>query len=80
LPDVVLIDVQLPVEAEVLGVRAEPLDVGRRGQGVERLVLERTEVLGADLRPLLQLGEVELLAQADLAEAVTDLEHGPARL
>ena len=48
------------------------------GQDVELLVLERAQVLGADLRRLLDLGEVEALAQARLAEAVADLEHGGA--
>ena len=69
LPDdeagVVLVDVQLAVEAEVLGVGAEEaLDVGLGREDVELLVLERAQVLGSDLRPLLELGEVESLAQA----------------
>ena len=64
LPDdeagVVLVDVELAVEPEVLGVRAEEaLDVGLRGQQVEALVLERAQVLAADLRAVLDLGEVE---------------------
>ena len=45
------------------------------GQQLEALVLERAQVLGADLRLVLELGEVELLAQARLAQAVADLEH-----
>src|SRR6476646_5017610 len=74
---VVLVDVELAVETEVLRVRAEEaLDVRLRGQDVELLVLERTEVLPANLRPLLDLGKVEALAQARLAEAVTNFEHG----
>src|SRR5581483_2229026 len=75
--DVVLIDVQLAVEPEVVRVRPqEALHVRRPGQRLERLVLERPEVLRADLRALLELREVELLAHARLAQAVTDLEHG----
>ena len=75
--DVVLVHVQLAVEAEVVRIGAEEaLDVGRPGQLVERLVLERAQVLRADLRALLELGEVELFAHARLAKAVTDLEHG----
>ena len=73
---VVLVDERLPVEAERVRVRAqEALDVRRRRKEVEALVLERTEVLRPDLRPLLELGEVELLAGAGLAEAGADVEH-----
>jgi len=72
-----LVDVQLPVEAQVLRVRAEEaLDVGLRRQDVEVLLLERAQVLAADLRPGLDLRKVESLALPRLAEAVTDLEHG----
>jgi len=46
-----------------------------RGKELEPLVLERAQVLGADLRAVLQLGEVELLADSCFAEAVSDLEH-----
>ena len=76
--EVVLVHVQLAVEAEVLGVRAEkPLDVGLCGQEVELLVLERTQVLAPDLGRILDLGELEALAQPRLTQAVPDLEHGP---
>src|SRR5437764_1048562 len=75
---VVLVDVELPVQAEVLGVRAqEALDVRLGREGVELLVLQSAQVPRADLRRLLELGKVELLAQARLAEAVPDLEHRP---
>src|SRR5205085_9612526 len=75
---VVLVDVELAVEAEVLGVRAEEaLDVGVGRERLELLVLERAQVARADLRRLLELREVELLPQAGLAEAVPDLEHRP---
>ena len=73
---VVLVDERLPVEPERLGVGAEEAaHVRRRRQDVEPLVLERAEVLRADLRPLLELGEVEVLAEAGLAEAGADVEH-----
>ena len=73
---VVLVDERLAVEAERLRVRAqEPADVRRCGQDVEPLVLEGAEVLRTDLRPLLELGEVEVLTEAGLAEAGADVEH-----
>ncbi len=80
LPDrearVVLVDERLSVEAESLRVRAEETPHVRRcREDVEALVLERTEVLGADLRPLLELREVEVLTQPCLAEAGADVEH-----
>ena len=75
-PGVVLVHVELPVEAERVGVGAEEaLDVGVRREQLEALVLERAEVLRADLRRVLELREVEALAQARLPEAVSDLEH-----
>ncbi len=74
---VVLVDVELPVEAQVLRVGAqEALDVGLRGQDLELLVLERAQVLAPDLGRRLGLDEVDLAAQARLAQAVADLEHG----
>jgi hypothetical protein len=74
---VVLVDVELAVEPEVLGVRPEKaLDVRRRGQEVELLVLQGAKVLRPDLRALLELVEVESLAHARLFQAATDLEHG----
>ena len=73
---VVLVDERLAVEAERLRVRAqEAPHVGRRGKDLELLVLERAEVLRADLRALFELGEVEVLTGAGLAEAGTDVEH-----
>ena len=74
---VVLVDVELPVEAEVFGVRTqETLDVRLRGQEVEVLVFQGAQVLASNLRSLFDLGKVEALAQSGLTEAVTDLEHG----
>ena len=73
---VVLVDERLAVEAERLRVRAQEAAHVRRGrEDVEPLVLERAEVLRTDLRPLLQLGEVELLTETGLAEAGADVEH-----
>jgi hypothetical protein len=67
---VVLVDERLSVEPQRLGVRAEEATHVRGcRQDVEPLVLERTEVLRADLRPLLELGEIEILPNASLAEA-----------
>src|SRR6266545_4811217 len=80
-PGVVLVDVQLAVEAEVFGVSAqEALDVGLRRQLVEPLLLERAEVLAADLRARLDLRQGDLLPFPGLAEAATDLEHRSASL
>src|SRR5207253_9734941 len=65
----------------IFGVRAqEALDVRLRGQYVELLVLERAQILGSDLGRLFDLGEIETLAQARLAEAVPNLEHGGSPL
>ena len=75
-PRVVLVDERLTVEAERLRVRAQEATHVRRGrQDVELLVLERPQVLRTDLRPLLELGEVEILAESRLAEAGADVEH-----
>ncbi len=75
---VVLVDVQLPVEPQILGVGAEEaLDVGVRGQQLEALVLERPEVLAADLGAVLGVRELDVAAETCLAEAVADLEHSP---
>src|SRR5262249_2694782 len=61
---VVLVHERLAVEAKSLGVRAEEaLDVRRRREDVEALVLEREQVLRPDLGGLLELGEVESLAE-----------------
>ena len=66
----------VPVEAECVRVVPEkPLHVRRRRQDVELLVLERLQVLRANLRLLLELKEVEVLAHARLAQAGADLEH-----
>ena len=74
---VVFVHVELAVEAEVLGVRAqEALDVGLRREQLEALVLEGAEVLPANLRGKLRLGKVDPTARARLVEAVADLEHG----
>src|SRR5262249_10355919 len=77
---VVLVDVELAVEAQVVRVGAqEALDVGLRRQEIETFVLERAQILAADLRPLLRLGDADLPPRAGLAKAAPDLEHGPKR-
>jgi hypothetical protein len=74
---VVFVDVELPVEAEILSVRAqESLDVRVAGQDVEVLLLERAEVLRTDLGVSLHPGQLEPLAQPRFAQAVAYLEHG----
>ena len=76
---VVLVDVELAVEAEELRVRAhEALDVRARREHLEMLFLERADVLRADLRRELDLRIVEALADARFTEAVADLEHSAA--
>ena len=74
--ELVLLDQQLGVEPERLGVRAqEAAHVGGPGQEVPLLVLERTEVLGADLRPHLHVRDVDALAHARLTQGGPDLRH-----
>src|SRR4051794_32389199 len=76
---VVLVDVQLPVEAQVLGVRPEePFDVRLLRQQMKLLVLECLQVFAADLRRRLDLREIEVLAQARFLQARPDLEHSPS--
>src|SRR5581483_8492644 len=73
---VVLLDVQVPVEAEVVGVRAqEPLHVGVARQELPAFLLERLEVAIADADRLLNVGRRKLSLQAGLAQAPPDLEH-----
>ena len=74
---VVLVDVELAVEAEILGVGAqEAFDVGLGGQHVELLLLERAQVFPADLGRELGLREVDAPAHACFPKAVANLEHG----
>src|SRR6266511_1478100 len=73
---VVLVHIQLAVQPEVLGIGAEEaLDVRLRREHVELLLLERAQVLPANLRRVFDLGEVELLAEAGFPQAAADLEH-----
>ena len=65
---VVLVDVELAVQAEIVGIRMqEPPHIRLRGQDVELLVLERAQVLAADLGGLLGLPEVQPLADSCLS-------------
>src|SRR4029079_12803214 len=80
-PGVVLVDVKLPAEAEKSAVRAhEALDVRPRGKDLELLLLERADVLRANLRRELDLRIVEPLAHAGIAQAGAYLEHQPGIL
>jgi hypothetical protein len=72
----VLLDEQRDVEPQVLAVGAqEALDVGGAGKDVPLLVLERTQVLRADLGRRLDLVDVDLGAHARLTEGGPDLGH-----
>ena len=74
--EVVLLDVEPAVEAQRVGVHLEEaLRVRVAGKLLEPLLLEVAEVLRAHLRPLLELLELEVLADARLAETGADLEH-----
>src|SRR5439155_3253921 len=78
---VVLVDVEVPVEAEVVGVRAqESLHVRVARQLLPALLLERLEVAVADPDRLLDVGGREAAFQASLAQAPTDLEHAALSL
>jgi len=73
---VVLVDVEVAVEAQVVGVGTqEPLDVGVTGQKLPALLFERLEVAVANPDRLLDLGGRETAFQAGLTQAPTDLEH-----
>ena len=75
-PRRVLVHEELAVEAEVVRVRAEEaLDVRLAWQDVEALGLERAQVLRADLRRALCVGDLDALVQARFPKAGTDLEH-----
>src|SRR5262249_19008885 len=68
-PRVVLVDVELAVQPAGLPVRPqEALDVRLRRPGGALLVLQRAQVLATDLGGLLDLGEIEALAQARLSK------------
>jgi hypothetical protein len=74
-----LVDVELPVEPQVVRVRAqEALDVRLGRKRLEVLLLEGAQVARPDLRCQLDLAQLEVLADASLAQAVADLEHGEA--
>src|SRR5256885_15981770 len=74
--DPVLLHQELRVEPEILRVGAqERLDEGVAREQRELLVLERTQVLRADLRRGLDLRDVDLLAHPRFAQAFPD-SHG----
>src|SRR4029078_12041611 len=71
-----LVDEELSVEAEVLGVRAqEALGVGRPREHVELLLLERLDVARANCRVGLDVAEGQSTTFACLSECRTDLKH-----
>jgi hypothetical protein len=71
-----LVEQHSRVESEVVAVGAEKaLGVDRAGQQIPFLVLDRAEVLGADLRLCLDLADVDPLAHPCLAQCRTDIRH-----
>src|SRR5919206_485471 len=75
-PAVVLVDEPLPLEPEVVGIRAEEAArVGRPRQRVEAVVLERGQVFPADFGVALDLRQLEPSTHARLAKTASDLEH-----
>src|SRR5215207_8340097 len=75
-PRPVLLHEVARVEPQVVRVRAqERLDERGPGQQVPLLVLERAQVLGPDLRRRLDVGDVDPVAHARLAQLVPDLRH-----
>ena len=81
-PGVELVDVELAVEAEVLGVGAqESLDVGLGRQQLELLVLEGAQVLAADLRRELGLREVDARGASRASRRLLPISNtGPRRV
>ncbi len=75
----VLVDEQLRVEIQRLGVRAQKaLDVRRPGQQVPFLVLQRAQILRADLRRRLDLGDVDPRAHPRFTQRGSDVRHRDA--
>ena len=75
-PRAVLVDVQLAVESEVVGIRPqEAAHVRSAREDVELLVFHAADVLRADLRLGFDLVVAELPARAGLAEGCTNLKH-----
>ena len=75
-PRRVLVDEELAVEVEVVGVRAEEaLDVRLAREDVEALVSSARRYFAADLRRALGLGDLDAVAKARFAKAGSDLEH-----
>ena len=75
-PGVVLVDVEVAVQAEELRVRAEEaLRVRLAREHVPALFFERGEVALADADRLVDVGRAQAPPGPGLPEAVTDLEH-----
>src|SRR5207253_2474982 len=76
-PGVVLVDVEVAVQPEELGIRPqEALRVGLAREHLPALLLERRQVALADADALLDVRSGESAAGAGFAKAVTDGEHG----
>src|SRR5207247_9638361 len=72
----VLVDELMGVEPEIVRVGAEEsLRVGRTGEDIEAILLERAKVFRADPRVALDLRQLEAATQTRLAKAAADLEH-----
>src|SRR5262249_33180707 len=73
---VVLVDVEVPVKAQVVGVRAQKsLDVRVARKEFPTLFLERLEVAIANPYRILDVGRREVALPPRLPQAPTDLEH-----
>src|SRR3989442_1032438 len=72
-PAVVFVDELLCVEPEVVRIRAEEsFRVRRPGEDVEPLVLERRDVLRANVRVALDLRQLESVTQPRLTKSAAD--------
>ena len=73
----ILVDERVPVETQELGVGAqEPLRVRVARENLPLLVLERPQVLGPDLGPLLDRLDVDLVASARPLQHLADRQAG----
>jgi len=73
---VVLVDEELAVEAEVVGVGTEEtLGVGRAREELEALVLERLQVARSDSCLRRHLAEFDPAANSRFAKGAPELEH-----
>src|ERR1700733_2461096 len=79
-PSLVLVDEQAAVEPEEVAVGAqEALDVDGAWEQVPFLVLDRAQILGANLRARLDLADVDPRADPRLSKCRADIGHPPAK-